>query len=79
MRVPTEGQKWEALDPQPSACARVLVPHVQTDATHRSRGECLPGVHPLSIQALAPPREIPQVDRTGPQTCPAKHVAKAEI
>ena len=33
----------------------------------------------LSILALAPrlssPREVPQVDRTGPQTFPAKHVA----
>ena len=48
---------------------------------------CAPGACPaharrttfvLSILGLAPnissPREVPQVDRTGPQTCPAKHV-----
>ena len=52
-----------------------------------SMGECLPGVCPahaqratfdFSILALAPnlssPKEVPQVDRTGPQTFPAKHV-----
>ena len=37
----------------------------------------------VSIKALAPslssPREDPQVDCTGPQTFPAKHVAQAEI
>ena len=52
------------------------------------RGEYLPGARPacprgatfaLSILSLAPslssPREVPQVDRTGPQTFPARHVA----
>ena len=51
-------------------------------------GECLPGARPahaqratfvLSILSLAPslfsPREVPQVDRTRPQTFRAKHVA----
>ena len=50
--------------------------------------ECLPGARPaharratfvLSILSLAPspssPCGIPQVDRTGPQTFPARHVA----
>ena len=52
------------------------------------QGECLPGAHPaharratfvLSILSLAPglssPWEFPQVDRTRPQTFPARHLA----
>ena len=51
------------------------------------RGECLPGACPaharratfvFSILAPAPnlssPREVPQVDRTGPQTFRARHL-----
>ena len=51
-------------------------------------GECLPGARPahaqratfvLSILSLAPdfssPREVPQVDRTRPQTFRARHLA----
>ena len=37
----------------------------------------------LSILSLAPsfpsPREVPEVDRTKPQTFPARHLAYAEI
>ena len=53
-----------------------------------SLGECLPRARPahawratfvLRILSLAPsissPREVPQVDRTGPQTFPARHLA----
>ena len=52
-----------------------------------TKGECLPGACPaharratfvLSILSLAPslspPQEVPQVDRTRPQTFPARHV-----
>ena len=56
-------------------------------------GECLPGAHPAHARratflcvkyptlapSLSPPREVPQVDRTTPQTFRAKHVAYAEI
>ena len=53
-----------------------------------TEGECLPGAHPahaqratfvISILSLAPslssPWEVPQVDRTRPQTFPARHLA----
>ena len=37
----------------------------------------------VSVLSRAPslfsPKEVPRVDRTGPQTFPAKHVAQAKI
>ena len=63
-----------------------------TERMLQTKGECLPGTRPaharratfvLSILSLAPGLssswEVPQVDRTRPQTFPARHVASAEI
>ena len=70
-------------------CARLVLGHMPSlpFALPLTLGECLSGARPvharratfvLSILALAPsvssPRAVPQVDRTGPQTLPAKHM-----
>ena len=57
-----------------------------------TQGECLPGARPaharratfvLSILSVAPslssPWEVPQVERTRPQTFSARHLVPAEI